>query len=501
MNQKVIFDGKTLSEEQCSILNLAEDGQNIIINAFAGTGKTFTLRALASKSLAHKKGLYLAFNRKTVDDATKIFPESVECRTIHSLAYRDVGVRYSRNGRMKQFLNASVLYEKILKNSPSIYGISPIRMCSMILNGIEAYCSSSDTDISYVHISSINFIDVEIEKIKEFKEALLYFINAVWELLNNSSSDLPITPSIYLKIWALKNPKINVDYILIDEAQDQNPVVIDLLSKQKHLQQIWVGDRYQQIYGFRGAKNALDIVDINTCCSLTQSYRYGEKIAQYCNDLLFYNFNQKEDIKGFLGIKSALSNEFEPDVIICRTNFTVISEVAYQTCCENKKVAVNADVTKLISDLNEAQKLVDGKRSRHHDFISFTDWFEVVNFSKKDEGIHLRTMVKLVEQYSIPFLLDLIHRVKLISESNADIVVSTAHQAKGREWDIVKLADDFCGRGHVKYNEEEGRLLYVAATRAKVILDISDCLAAHIHLSISEILTEDQENTDSFEVH
>ncbi|KAA8596564.1 putative DNA helicase [Vibrio cyclitrophicus] len=103
------FDGKTLTEEQYYILDKASLGQSLIINAFAGTGKTFTLRALASKPLSNKKGRYLAFNRKIVDDATTAFPENVDCRTIHSLAYRDVGVKYARAGRMKQFLNASIL--------------------------------------------------------------------------------------------------------------------------------------------------------------------------------------------------------------------------------------------------------------------------------------------------------------------------------------------------------------------------------------------------------
>ncbi|MEZ9439107.1 UvrD-helicase domain-containing protein [Vibrio atlanticus] len=481
------FDGKTLTEEQWYILDKASLGQSLIINAFAGTGKTFTLRALASKPLSDKKGLYLAFNRKIVDDATTAFPESVDCRTIHSFAYRDVGVKYARAGRMKQFLNASILCDKILKGSPDLFGVPPIRVCSMILSGIEAYCHSADTEITHQHLNSINLVGVAAELVDEFRETLLYFVNSVWELLNNSACDLPITPSVYLKLWALKEPQLKYDYILIDEAQDQNLVVIDLLSKQSHLQQIWVGDKYQQIYGFRGAHNALESIDIETRCSLTQSYRYGEEIAKYCNSLLSVHFGDNTDIKGFPGIKSALSDEFEPDAIICRSNFAVIAEVAYQTYIEKKKVAVNADVRALSSDLKEAQKLFDGRRSKHPDFIPFKDWFEVVNFSKTDEGVHLRTMVNLVEQYSIPLLLDLLYRVQSIKEAHADIVVTTAHQAKGREWNIVRLTDDFRGQGHSKYSEEEGRLLYVAATRAKSVLDISDCLAAA--LPIPEVLT------------
>ena len=486
----LFFDGRKLSEEQCSIIDSAGTGESLIINAFAGTGKTFMLRALASKPLAGKKGLYLAFNKKVVDDASTIFPKSVECRTVHSLAYRDIGVKYVRAGRMKPFLNATILCDKIFNNCSTLFGVPPIRVCNMILAVIEVYCNSADSEILHQHLSNIDFVDIDVIHIDDFKETLLLYVNTVWELLNNSASELPITPSVYLKIWALKEPHLKYDYILIDEAQDQNPVVINLLSKQPHLQQIWVGDRYQQIYGFRGAQNALSTVNIEKQHALTQSYRYGENIANYCNYLISTLFEDNVDIKGCPEIWSSLSNEFEPDAIICRTNFAVISEVVYQTYIKKKKVSVNADMRALNSDLKEAQKIFDGKRSKHPDFIGFNDWFEVVNYSKKDEGVHLRKMVNLAEEYSITFLLDLMLRVQPIKEDHADIVVTTAHQAKGREWEVVKLANDFKGQGDSKYNDEEGRLLYVAATRARNILDISECMAALF--SIPEVVTVDK---------
>jgi superfamily I DNA/RNA helicase len=59
-----------------------------------------------------------------------------------------------------------------------------------------------------------------------------------------------------------------------------------------------------------------------------------------------------------------------------------------------------------------------------------------------------------------------------VTEDQADVVLSTAHKAKGREWDTVWLADDFPET--IKYDEAsetwkvnrgERNLLYVAATR------------------------------------
>jgi superfamily I DNA/RNA helicase len=58
----------------------------------------------------------------------------------------------------------------------------------------------------------------------------------------------------------------------------------------------------------------------------------------------------------------------------------------------------------------------------------------------------------------------------VIREEDADVTVSTAHKAKGREWDAVQLAGDF--PEPEKQGDEELRLLYVACTRAKRELDI-----------------------------
>ncbi len=50
----------------------------------------------------------------------------------------------------------------------------------------------------------------------------------------------------YLKLWALSRPEPRAEYILVDEAQDLNPVLLDVLSRTR-CQVLSVGDPYQQI--------------------------------------------------------------------------------------------------------------------------------------------------------------------------------------------------------------------------------------------------------------
>ncbi len=74
------------TQEQADAIDNFKTGQNLKINAFAGTGKTSTLQMLGECS--SKRGLYLAFNRSIADDAQKRFPSNITCQTTHSLAYR-----------------------------------------------------------------------------------------------------------------------------------------------------------------------------------------------------------------------------------------------------------------------------------------------------------------------------------------------------------------------------------------------------------------------------
>src|SRR5260221_990609 len=85
-----------LTDEQIAICQAARDldvGSSLKIQAFAGTGKTTTLAAIA-EPLAQRKFLYLGFNRAAADEAERKMPSNVTERTAHALAFRSVGYIY-----------------------------------------------------------------------------------------------------------------------------------------------------------------------------------------------------------------------------------------------------------------------------------------------------------------------------------------------------------------------------------------------------------------------
>jgi hypothetical protein len=89
----------TPTGEQQAIIDASQSGADLVIEAGAGTGKTSTLRLVATTQ-PRRRGLYAAYNKAIAADAKRSFPASVMCATAHSLAFRAVGRRLAvRNCR------------------------------------------------------------------------------------------------------------------------------------------------------------------------------------------------------------------------------------------------------------------------------------------------------------------------------------------------------------------------------------------------------------------
>ena len=70
-----------------------------------------------------------------------------------------------------------------------------------------------------------------------------------------------------------------IDFLLLDEAQDTNPVLEKVFTAQRgHAQLVMVGDSAQAIYGWRGARDVMSTFDA-TALTLSQSFRFGAAVA------------------------------------------------------------------------------------------------------------------------------------------------------------------------------------------------------------------------------
>lgn len=273
----------------------------------------------------------------------------------------------------------------------------------------------------------------------------------------------------YLKMWQLGKPRIGSDYILFDEAQDADPVMLDVVNSQSSSQLIYCGDQFQAIYEWRGAKNALKMVHVDKHLWLTQSFRFGTAIADEANRFLEL-LDAPKMVKGLAGIKSSLKSISNPDAILCRTNAGVISALMGEQL-KSRSVSIIGRTQELIDFAEACQQLMAGGRTGHPELAPFSNWESVLGFIVEypDEAQEIKTMVELIQSFGTAKLISALNQV--VPEKQADVVVSTAHRAKGREWNDVRLQGDFL---HVDdMDSEDLRLAYVAITRAQRTLDMT----------------------------
>ena len=122
-----------------------------------------------------------------------------------------------------------------------------------------------------------------------------------------------------------------------------------------------------------------------------------------------------------------------------------------------------------------AQSLMQGVPAQHPELIGFENWDEVREYAVADESAKdLRTFVKLIDDYGVDKVLN-IATTTVAKAEYADVITSTAHKSKGKEYESVRIASDFTP------SEDDGddpigsaaehRLAYVAVTRAQKRLD------------------------------
>ena len=465
------YNGYELTDEQDQAVDLAEMGDDLKIEAYAGAGKTSTLAAI-SDALKDKRGLYIAFNKTIATEAAQKFPNNVECRTAHSLAYRAVGYKFkNRFGR----LAGGYVAEEVLNLSSVINDLTPACMGNMVIDVINRFTQSADLEIGRDH-APWSYLALTVDD-KDLRYAIaddaIGYARKLWKMMIDPEKKVPITHDTYLKLWSMDNPKINKDFILFDEAQDASPVMLNLVCDQQ-AQNIFVGDRYQQIYSWRGAVNAMQKIVTTNSCQISQSFRFGQPIADVANAILNNNLGANVNIRGFDEVSSSVVSVKSPDAILCRTNGTLINALINRLK-SGDKIAVAGGCSDTISLLKAAGELKESGFTSYRELSLFKSWEEVVEFSETDAGSDLATLVRLVTFHDLNDLISALERTNRVKDRDADLILSTAHKSKGMEWGSVRLENDFRHVDSKGYSSEESNLLYVAATRAINQLDVGDC--------------------------
>lgn len=461
---------KRLTDEQQHAVQLSvKNHGDVKIEAFAGTGKTTTLKAIGH-AMPNKKGIYLAFNKSIADEAARTFPGNVQCKTAHSLAFRSVGSQYKE--RLGQRLTAYAIAKELgIGHWNSFQNTT---LCMLAQQTVARFCHSDADEISHWQVPRDAIEKFESKPgidVSSLKEYVVKIAQKLWKVMENPKSSMPVTHDFYLKKWALTRPRLHLDFVMLDEAQDANGLLLRVL-RDAGAPIVFVGDKYQQIYSWRGAVNAMENFEAGSIAKLTQSFRFGDAIARAANEILV-ELGSDIKIRGNPAVKSQIHTVKNPCAILCRTNAETVSQLI-SAISRGKKPALQGGVREISALIKGMDDIQNGLTPTHPELILFSDWDQVLAYSETEMGQDLESVINLMESFGAKALLKVFDEVSVNTEASSDLIISTVHKAKGREWSSVQLGSDFRGPEDRGYRQEEGNLAYVAVTRAIESLDITD---------------------------
>jgi len=469
------------SQEQEAIIN-ASFKKIMLIMAYAGTGKSTTLKEYC-KARLNASFLYFVFSKDMKADAVKSFKHvpNVKITTFHALAFVAIGKEYidRLEDELKPFHLEKYFNDDISEDNLYLYAAALLKL-------LGEFSTSGESMGEFV-----------LSKRREKSEwsirngvpltYLLKMLPSVWEEVLTDDS-IPFNHDYYLKLYQLSNPVLDYDYVLVDEAQDITPCMINIVVGQKS-KLICVGDEHQAIYSWRGAVNSLQYLRDNYDTSvfyLSKSFRCPEKIGLIADTII----KKAGAEKRFYGVAKIKDSSLKTKMCIARTNGGV-----FEHCVNNidSKIYFVGGVKKYgLSDILDVKYLqINRKQYIKNSFIaSFSTFKEFVGFANKTKDPSLKALYGIIFKYAEVDLFALIKdiknsEVKKFEEANFGIV--SGHRSKGLEWDNIELLDDFPLGKEKKMKKmtpqelkEENNLLYVAVTRAMCSVQLPEHVQEYI---------------------
>lgn len=462
---------------------------NLLINAYAGTGKTTTLLRSLQEVDDKKKVIFLAFNKSIVEELKTKLPSNFPIMTFHKL-----GLELIRN------------HYKPLKVE-----IDPNKKQRHILNFFEREkISYKERQVVYAHLSRmIDLARVTLsDDLTSFMQTVheygygkhFNYAPATIEILRNMEKDkfsVDYSDMIYLPYRKKLRNIPRFDLIFIDECQDLSLAQHALkdLIKKPSTKTIAFGDKHQMIYTFAGASpesyqkfmdmDNLKVMDLPLC------YRCGKKITEYAQSIVPMIISPEENIDGKVVFESNVDNIQNGDWVLCRLNaplgklFKQLKDKGLNVkMLDTEFIDSVLDIVSTLKDEKDYEEQFDdilnnkiefleslGMESseieNHEDYLELTRHIDFIKPYFEHENANKVKVTKTLKRIFI-------QKKKNEKKSNP-VILTTIHKSKGLEADRVFLYQwNKEPKDEMKEWEiiQEKNLRYVAITRAKRELHI-----------------------------
>lgn len=445
------------TEEQKDIIDAVMEGADVVVGALAGSGKTSTLVSLAKRLKKEKPGqksLYLAFNKTAGKDASRRFRGTgVKVMTLDGLTFnwykkgskegaQHIKARFTLN---KNATGTPVLSKDIARKfrigtiengmiggADGASSVSGEDIARLAIDAVREYEISADRQIGLQHI--VKRSGAKTEPIEGYSDEVMAAVvdaaKKIWQSKTDASDPdgVQLSNATITKMFALEAPDLKeasgvaVDLAMFDESQDLNPVWSAYAKAQK-IQTVVVGDPNQAIYGFRGAKNEMDVLGAEKAqyvLPLTEVFRFGEEIAGPGNRVLALFGIGKGRMKGMGGRGSVVEpNSMEnPSMVLARTNGGVIRE-AIAELAKGRVVGTTERAYNELDSFVETLKFFRGWRKNrpsnfHPDFQEFENWKEVEKAVGDDTAPpRVKMLFKVAMDFDVSELDELLGKLRI----------------------------------------------------------------------------------------
>lgn len=474
------------SAQQTAIWESVKNGNShIVVDALAGTGKTFTITYALQYVNAGMKVHLVAFNKHIAEELTARIPEGFTASTMNSFGNKQVK-NAMPNARFVEDKLYDILKQIVPqgeKNTPflTVAAHQLVNLCKS--NLIDPKDESKLDDLVLKHSIELN---------DSRNEVYSYVQNAMTTSLKQNAI-YDYADQLYF-IYAFNLPVEQYDLFIGDEIQDWNALqhFVAMQAIKNGGRFVGVGDKNQAIYGFSGADtNSID----NLIALLQKTNRKIEikpltetrrcpvshvRFAQQIVPSITALPNAKDGILEQITLDKALTMITTGNLGIARRNAPLIS-IAYQLIRSGKTVIVkgrnigeglinliNKLKAKNTSDLidkaeayraKELEKLTAKGKKGENAIVSLNDKIDtLMAFIAENDDNNVETVKRAIET--------------LFSDSNKAnaIILSSVHRAKGLEADTVFVIE--FDRIRIKmtneeFTKQEANLDYIARTRSK----------------------------------
>lgn len=451
--------------------NIQHGSGHLVIEAVAGSGKTYTIEQSLRHIPQHKKTIYIAFNKAIVQEIQSRIPSNVQAVTFHSLGLRSITAAF---GRPKVATNKTFKILTTVLNEREKHLFSPIiKITGLLKNNFLMPTPENIEDLLYHH----NL---------EFVRNTEHFTDLVQKTFQRGLDQKSIIDFddmiLYPVLYSL--PCQQYDYIFVDEAQDLNAAQISMVKQsiKPTGRIIAVGDKKQAIYGFRGA-------DVDSIPNIIKRFKASElplSVCYRCPTSVIKAAKQfVPQIEAAPRAHEGTITNIYPhelckyvkpnDLILCRNNAPLIPP-CFDLIQKGIKATIKGNdigkgLIKLVKNL-ETNNLIDLIQS-------VREWELKERGKATKKGISPESIVDkadclyaLITKSNIKTQKQLIEHIKkLFSDEKSTITFSSIHKAKGLEANNVfflkpSLIPSKYATKDWEFTQEEN-LMYVAITRTK----------------------------------